>query len=219
MAAGYNASGMFFFTRGERILIALLLAALVGGGGALLYFRGRAAGAAREPFFVESPLAARQGAALAVDVAGAVRKPGVVTVPAGARMRDAIAKAGGFAENANPDALNLAAEVLDGQKIEVPSKEQAAASRESAAPRPRSSHQPQALPKLKPGQTININTATAAQLQRLPGVGPAYAQRIVAYRAELKRTTGSGFTATEQLMNIPGIGPKRYADLRPYLRL
>jgi competence protein ComEA len=170
---------------------------------------------------VESPLAAR-ARGVTVDVAGAVRKPGVVTVPAGARARDAIAKAGGFADNADAGAVNLAAEVLDGQKIEVPAAPapgETEGGQPGAVPKPSRHERPAGPQKLKPGQQISINTASAEQLQRLPGIGPAYAQRIIAYRKELVRTTGRGFTAAEQLMNVSGIGPKRYADIRPYIRL
>jgi competence protein ComEA len=211
---------VFFFTRGERVLITLLLAALVAGGGTLLYLKGKRAGASREPFFSESPLAARKGAVVTVHVAGEVHKPGLVTLPPSARVRDAVARAGGLTEKADANAVNLAAEVLDGQKIEVPAK-RAPGEGAQAPPPPRAvaAARPQGPAKLKPGQTISINAASAEQLQRLPGIGPAYAQRIVAYRQDLKRTTGSGFTAAEQLMNVPGIGPKRFAEIRPYVRL
>jgi len=205
-------AAVFYFTRGERILITLLLAALVAGGATFLFLKGKQAGQSQSPFFVESPLAGDKADLVTVHVAGEVRQPGVVTLPAHARVRDAIAKAGGLTDKADPGCVNLAAEVLDGQKIEVRARSASSGSASEGSETP-------APGGLKAGERISINTAGAEQLQRLPGIGPGYAQRIIAYRRELQRTTGQGFTATEQLMNIPGIGPKRYADMKEHVRL
>jgi competence protein ComEA len=72
--------------------------------------------------------------------------------------------------------------------------------------------------KLVPGQ-VSLNRATLAQLEALPGIGPVSAQRIIARRAQLVRENGRGFASLDQLLDVPGIGPKRFAVLRSHLRL
>jgi competence protein ComEA len=72
--------------------------------------------------------------------------------------------------------------------------------------------------KKDPGQ-VSLNRATQAQLEALPGIGPVSAQRIIARRAQLVRENGHGFASLDQLLDVPGIGPKRFAVLRSHLRL
>jgi competence protein ComEA len=159
-----------------------------------------------------------------VHVAGAVRKPGVYRFPLSARADDALKAAGGATEKANTDAINLAAKLEDGQQLYVPSKEEqpTGGAQESGpvnthATAPDMNRKPASSSgKLTtPGQgTVNINTASLEELQRLPGVGPSTAEKIIAFRKE----TG-GFTAPEQLMDVSGIGEKKFAKMKPFVRV
>jgi competence protein ComEA len=165
---------------------------------------------------------------LHVYVCGAVRKAGVYTLPQGARVVDAIAQAGGSLENADLEQLNLAEPLADAVKVDVPVKgrqlatpigfadtassaaSQYGGSRHSGRHRSSrgSSH------KLAAGQTININTASEAELAQLPGVGPSLARRIVEYR-----TANGPFQLPDDLQNVSGIGASKFAKMEPYIRV
>ncbi|WP_242681356.1 helix-hairpin-helix domain-containing protein [Tessaracoccus sp. SD287] len=140
---------------------------------------------------------------LLVHVAGAVKNPGVVQVPQGARVNDAIAAAGGITPEAHLGTLNLAAVVSDGMQILVGSGPQQTSTtsggRDSQAP-----------PGESGGARINLNTATQAQLESLPGVGPATAAKILAWRDQHGR-----FSKVEELQEIDGIGQKTFERLQP----
>lgn len=146
-----------------------------------------------------------------VHVVGAVRRPGVVRLAAGARVEDAIRAAGGLTRQAAPGLLNLAAPVADGSQIVVgrrggPTSEVRDASAGSA--------DTTGSPGTEQGSTVNLNTATAAQLDGLPGVGPVTAQKILDWRAQHGR-----FSRIEELGEVDGIGPKTYARLAPHVRV
>lgn len=132
-----------------------------------------------------------------VHVAGAVTNPGVYEVGAGARLIDAIEKAGGALPDGEPQRLNLAAPVADGMQIWVPLVGEVVPQPSAAAG--------------GGGGTgpINLNTATADQLDDLPGVGPATATAIIAYRDE-----HGAFTSVDGLLAVPGIGPSKLEALR-----
>lgn len=130
-----------------------------------------------------------------VHVAGEVQKPGVYRLPKGSRLILAIRAAGGETTNANLNALNLAARLTDGQKIFVPAK---GAPANSANP-----------DSTQPGGLLNLNTASQAELEALPGVGPVIAKQIVAYREK-----HGSFTSVNQLDNVKGIGPQKFAELK-----
>ncbi|GAA0317145.1 ComEA family DNA-binding protein [Actinoallomurus spadix] len=138
--------------------------------------------------------------AVLVDVGGKVRRPGVVSLPAGARVIDAIKAAGGVRPGARTGALNLARRVVDGEQILVGV---------DATPAPA------LAPGATPGATapgaapLDLNTADAAQLDRLPGVGPVLAQRIVDYR-----TRHGAFRSVEELRQVSGIGAAKFGDLK-----
>jgi competence protein ComEA len=135
-------------------------------------------------------------AQLLVDVSGAVRRPGVYRLPAGSRINDALEKAGGATGKADLTLVNRAAPLTDGQQVLVPEK--VAVTAGASAP----SGSTQAAP-------IHLNTATVEQLDELPGVGPATAQRIIDYR-----TANGPFTSVDELDEVSGIGPAKMAELR-----
>jgi competence protein ComEA len=139
-------------------------------------------------------------APLVVHVSGAVARPGVYNLPAGSRVKDAVLAAGDVLPDANPDAINLAAPLEDGAKIEVPRLNPPVA---TAAPTPmQSSGQASAGP-------ININLATQEELESLPGIGPVIAERIITYREE-----NGPFSKPEAIQNVSGIGPATFDRIR-----
>ncbi len=133
-----------------------------------------------------------------VHVAGAVVRPGVYRVPRGARVTDAILLAGGPSADADADALNLAALLVDGQRVYVPRHGEVVtavlpATAATGAPAP-----------------LDLNSATPEQLDTLPGVGPATAAAIVAYRA-----AHGPFRSVDDLAEVRGIGPAKLDAIRP----
>jgi len=124
-----------------------------------------------------------------VHVAGAVGEPGVYRLPAGSRVADAIERAGGPGQGAQPDAINLAARLADGQQVVVPERTAPGSAAVGAA-------DPAAA------GPISLGTATAAELETIEGIGPVTAADILAYRDE-----HGGVSSIEQLDEIPGIGP------------
>ncbi len=143
---------------------------------------------------------------LLVHVAGAVLRPGLVRLSTGDRVADAIAAAGGGLPDADLDRLNLAAVLSDGERVAVARVGQPApiapgsgsAGAASGTSGSRTSDGP-----------ININTATQAELETLPGIGPSLGAAIIATRERL-----GGFDQIEQLREVRGIGDLRFADLR-----
>lgn len=170
---------------------------------------------------------ATQPTSITVHVAGAVKSPGLYTFQPGARVNDALKQAGGPLDGADLEAVNLAAKLTDGTQLLILKKGQAPgnasaqtysgaaatgdmtyASAPAAASRSTSSRN---LPA--PG-SISLNTASGAELDRLPGVGPSTAAKILAYRRE-----NGGFTSIDELLAVKGIGPKKLQAMRRYLRL
>jgi competence protein ComEA len=141
------------------------------------------------------------GATVTVHVAGAVKTPGVIALPVGARVIDAVEGAGGGLPDADLDHLNLAAKLVDGQRILVTKIGQAAPVGEVGT----------AGGTGEPGSgaLIDLNNATSAQLETLPGIGPALAGAIIA-----ERDRRGGFRSVNELREVRGIGEKRFADLR-----
>lgn len=138
-----------------------------------------------------------------VHVVGAVTAAGVYTLPADARVDDAVRAAGATA-NADLSQLNLAQKLTDGQKITVPAVGETAA----PASTPSVNENTQATPDV----LVNINTATAEQLQNLPNIGEVRAKAIIDYREE-----HGGFKAIEELQEVSGIGEKTFEHLSAYV--
>lgn len=138
-------------------------------------------------------------AEVTVCVSGAVKSPGLYRVPKGSRGQDAITLAGGVTEDADLDKVNLAQLCKEGGHIKVPRLTQS---------RLRS------MGKQGTGTLqVHLNTATAAELMRLPGVGEATARRILEYREKNR------FVRIEDIMKVPGIGEGRFTRMKAYLFL
>jgi competence protein ComEA len=148
-------------------------------------------------------------ARLAVHVAGAVTHPGVVQLDQGARVIDAVEAVGGALADGDLDRLNLAAKVTDGERVYVAKVGQAdpgvVDGGGAAAP-----GKVDGTGTGGAGAKVNLNTATQAQLEELPGIGPTYAQSIIA-----ERERRGGFTSVNDLRSVRGIGDKRFAELAP----
>jgi len=140
-----------------------------------------------------------------VHIVGAVPRPGVYEFPEGSRVRDAVAAAGGLLAEADPAAINLAAMLEDGQRLEIPYQPGAA---------PTSTAQEAANSTPASSDLININTATLQELDSLPGIGPTTAQKIIEYRQQ-----HGPFQALEDLMNVPGIGPATFDKIKDLITL
>jgi len=151
-------------------------------------------------------------AEMVVSVTGLVANPGLVTLPAAARAADAIAAAGGTVPNADLTGMNLAARLADGDSVVVGSSSSATgiASGVDSATAAGGSNGAVGSVGAPSSELINLNSADEAALDTLPGVGPVMAQNILAWR----EINGS-FTSIEQLQEITGIGPSRYAQIAP----
>lgn len=141
-----------------------------------------------------------------VHVGGAVKDPGVVELPPGSRVHEAIEAAGGMTAEAEPGGLNLAAPIQDGTMIWVPTPDEVkngdALPGELANPGG-TPDQGEGVPSgAGPSELINLNTADAATLDELPGIGPALSERIITHRE-----TQGPFTSLEELAAVSGIGP------------
>jgi competence protein ComEA len=140
-----------------------------------------------------------------VHVSGAVAREGLVRLTPGSRVADAVAAAGGAAPAADLRRLNLAAKVLDGQQVAVPAvgEPPAAATASGGGGGSPSTDAP-----------LDLNLATPAQLEALPGIGPSLARAIVA-----ERERGGGFRSVDDLRRVRGIGDSRFSQLQPLVRV
>jgi competence protein ComEA len=136
---------------------------------------------------------------IVVQISGAVPRPGVYALPEGARMQDLISAAGGFLAEADKETINLARTLEDGERIDI-------AYVEGFSP-----VIPTAAPEVVEATTdlININTASSAELESLPGIGPTTAQKIIDYR-----DANGPFLSIEDIINVSGIGPGTYERIK-----
>jgi competence protein ComEA len=182
-------------TRTQALAIALVLVVLLVVGDRLFGHHGGAPAAPVHRFAVASTVAVSH-ARLVVDVVGAVRRPGLYRLAAGSRIADALARAGGATPKAALDQVNLAAPVADGEQVVVPRRGGAASAAGASTPG-------------SPSRPVQLSTATAEELDALPGIGPVTAQKIVDYRAQ-----HGAFSSVDELDAIPGIGPSKIDQLR-----
>ena len=188
--------------RGAAALVVVSLVAALAAGAVVLRSR---------PQEVAAPDVVQRGAALpgatatasagppagevVIAVAGKVARPGLVRLPAGSRVDDALRAAGGPLPGTDPGLLNLARKLVDGEQVLV-----------GVDPPPAAPGASSVGPGA--GGVLDLNSATAADLDALPGIGPVLAQRIVDWRTEHGR-----FVSVEQLREVTGIGESRYAEL------
>ncbi|MBN1628178.1 MAG: helix-hairpin-helix domain-containing protein [Thermoleophilia bacterium] len=153
-----------------------------------------------------------------VQVAGAVNRPGVYQMSAEARVFEAVAQAGGFSDTADQQAVALAACLSDGCRVYVPEVGEAGDGAvqtpvQSSAGLSGTEGGAEAGAASSPGP-VSLNSGTLAELDALPGVGPAIAQQIITYREN-----NGPFTSVDQLTDVPGIGPAKLEQLRPLVGL
>lgn len=160
-----------------------------------------------------------------IHVKGEVKNPGLQRLALDARVHDAIDAAGGPTAKADLNGVNLAAKLEDGSEVFVPERGKPVANGDLGIPTGPVTQKPgagsvgsgskgsRAIESKKPS-VVSLNTATASQLDSLPGVGPATAAAILEYR-----NSHGGFATVEELMGVKGIGPKKFAKMRPFLRL
>jgi competence protein ComEA len=154
------------------------------------------------------------GPSIVVDVGGKVRRPGIQRLPAGSRVADALRAAGGARPGANTEGLNRARLLVDGEQVLV--GVQVPVAGPGAVPGAESggvAGTGGAVAGAAPAAPVSLNTATADQLDTLPGVGPVLAQHIIDYR-----TQHGGFRSVDELREVNGIGDRRFADLRNLVR-
>ncbi len=137
-----------------------------------------------------------------VHVTGSVNFPGVYSLPESARMDDAIQAAGGLKEGVDPEWFNLAAVLTDGQRLFIPASQEAFQSTENKS--------------LSVSNTalININTASIAELDSLPGIGEVKAQAIFNYRQQ-----NGLFTTLEDLLKVQGINSSLFEEIKSLVTL
>ena len=145
-----------------------------------------------------------------VYLTGAVKKPGVYSIPSGARIFQALQSAGGFAADADQEAINLAAAAADGAHIHFPRKGESAAVQQQAGQSGSAALGAGASASGKAHDgSININSASASELEAISGVGPKTAQAIVAYRE-----ANGPFARAEDVMLVKGIGAKKFEAMK-----
>lgn len=135
---------------------------------------------------------------------GAVVQPGVYSLPPGSRVKDAVQSAGGLLDDADHEAINLAALLVDGDRVRVPTQKVPTVTR---ATLPGAIGLPPTLAVT--AEPININTASLEELDSLSGIGPAIAARIIAYRQLY-----GGFKTIQDIMKVEGIGPTIFSNIK-----
>lgn len=215
---------MFSLDRRQQLILLVVMAVVLFGAG---YKYARWQGERMQTPAVERAVPAessgKTGQDVVVHVGGAVEKPGVYHLPRGSRVNDAVLKAGALPD-ADLNAMNLAAVLADGQKITVPFRLPSSGTPGASGPgnasitsragdvvRPDS-----AANSLKSNSSpfagspqVNINTASRQELESLPGIGPALAERIIEYREK-----NGPFLTPEDIKNVSGIGEKKYEQLK-----
>jgi competence protein ComEA len=160
----------------------------------------------------------RTPAKICVYVSGAVKNPGLHHIAPGSRGKDAIAEAGGFVDNANKDRVNLAKKLKDGNHVNVPfltDKQWKKIKQQEEGPFEQHSFGERKAPAGREGviAKININQAAQTELEKLPGIGPSLAGRIISYR------NTKPFKQIQDICEVPGIGTKKFLQIEQWLEV
>jgi competence protein ComEA len=145
-----------------------------------------------------------------VHISGAVSNPGVYQLNGNKRIIDVVKIAGGELENANVDAVNLAAHIFDGQKIVIPFLAENSGENNNQNVLP--NNNPEQYGYSSQNNLVNLNTATSSQLEDLPGIGPVLAKSILEYRQKYGQ-----FRDIADIKNVGGIGEKRFESIKEYI--
>lgn len=196
---------MFELTVRQRIA-ALVLLVFLGIGGILIFIN-------RNSRYVESLANPMPQEKICVHVCGAVKKPGIISLPPATRKFEALKLAGGTLPDADLNGVNLAEFALDGEQIYVPKFGEGVKRNKSR----KNVRQQKSVPKSPAGTVkvkwpLDVNTATAEELEKVPGIGPGLAAKIVQYRNQSGR-----FQVYNDLQKISGIGQAKLEKFRPYL--
>jgi competence protein ComEA len=203
---------------GASVLVVLLVLAgqRLAGAGAASGGAGRSADATEVAPLEAISTPAAAASRVVVHVVGAVNRPGLYRLREGSRVADAVSRAGGATRRANLAALNLAAPLVDGVQVLVPARVEAAGGSVPGGDALAAGAGGVGAGAVGAGTTqagvmgtLSLATATAEQLDELPGVGPVTAQKILDYRAE-----HGPFRSVDDLDAVPGIGPTRIEQLR-----
>ncbi|MBN2394840.1 MAG: helix-hairpin-helix domain-containing protein [Candidatus Atribacteria bacterium] len=209
---------MFSLSRQEKIVFLLIVFILLAVFGWKIFSKGRNT-ITIIPSTGEGEIASDQETEKITDesfcivhISGAVSHPGVYQLEEGDRVIDAVTIAGGALEKANLDAVNLAARICDGQKIVIPFVLDNAEMLLNSTNRSNPEYQKFNSGVDQNSDLININTAPAVQLENLPGIGTVLANQIVEYRER-----NGMFRSIEEVMNVPGIGEKKFESIREHI--
>jgi len=214
-------------TSAQKVVLALAVI-MLGGSGAYLFFARSVVPVRAKEQFYQPPAADQDSVELVVQVTGEVNRPGIYRVAPGTRVYELVQMAGGLTGCADQEAVNLAQLLEDGQKVAVPrlpEPEPVAESPEKPIPpkqQPSSVSPPTATvlpseitkPPTPPSQPyiVDLNTATQADLERVPGIGPVLAARIIAYRQRYGL-----FKTVYELRLIKGVGQQTFDKIKPYV--
>ena len=183
----------------EKALLILFAGFLIIGG---LFVALNMGGKAQALPAVKVPEAPAIAPIVVIDVAGKVNKPGVYKLPSGSRAIDAVNAAGGAKKGVDLSDINLAHTLMDGEQIVI------------GAPKVITTSKGKGSSKVKLSGPLNINNASAAQLDALPGIGPVMAGRIITYREK-----NGPFKAIEDLRKVSGMGASKFAQLQSLIRI
>lgn len=187
--------------------IGILIGIILGVGGMTLTRQTQPASIVIEPPPTPGPTPTL--GPVRVYVNGAVTNPAVYELPADSIVQDAILAAGGFASNANSALVNLAQPVVDGMQILVPEEGVAAAAPLAPVLSLPGGNSTITLPGASNDGLININTASAEELDKLPGIGPSTAEKIISYRQ-----SNGLFASIDDIKNVSGIGDATFDDIK-----